>query len=237
MTNEVKHRGLKKVLKTGLKIIFYFIAFAFFYLLIAFLLSSIPVAGEANTKDDIDIYILTNGIHVDIVVPSITDKYNWFEEIEHLTSEVEIPMYKYLAIGWGDKGFYINTPTWSDLKASTAIKACLGLNGSAIHATYYKRMQESETCKKISISEDQYDRLVNYIRNSLEKNSDGKFIEIKSNSFQGNIDAFYEAKGRYSIFNTCNSWANRGLKVSGQRACLWTAFQNGIFSKYKRTEK
>jgi len=29
----------------------------------------------------------------------------------------------WLAFGWGDKGFYLNTPTWADLKFSTAVKA------------------------------------------------------------------------------------------------------------------
>jgi hypothetical protein len=54
----------------------------------------------------------------------------------------------YLAFGWGDKGFYLNTPEWADLKVSTALNAAFGLSSSAIHSTFYKKLRENETCKK-----------------------------------------------------------------------------------------
>ena len=43
---------------------------------------------------------------------------------------------EYLAFGWGDKGFYLDTPEWSDLKASTAFKAAFALGNSAMHTTF-----------------------------------------------------------------------------------------------------
>jgi hypothetical protein len=42
-------------------------------------------------------------------------------------------------------------------------------------------------------------------------------------------DAFYEGQWAYSFWHTCNTWANNGLKVSGQRAALWTPLSGGIF--------
>ena len=70
-------------------------------------------------------------------------------------------------MGWGDKGFYLDTPSWADLKFSTAFKAVFGINTAAIHATYYKELKENELCKKIEISKEQYKDLVAYIQKSF----------------------------------------------------------------------
>ena len=93
-------------------------------------------------------------------------------------------------------------------------------------------MTVGESCRKILISKAQYQRLLDYITGSFQKDSGGHFIPIATNAMYGNNDAFYEANGSYSLFHTCNTWANSGLKASGQKCCLWTAFDTGIFLKY-----
>ena len=45
-------------------------------------------------------------------------------------------------------------------------------------------------------------------------------------------DAYYAANGRYSLFFTCNSWVNAGLKACQQKACYLTAFAGRIFYQY-----
>ncbi len=202
------------------------------YVLVGFGLSKIKISEEKNTRDEISIYILTNGVHTDIVMPSKTEIIDWTSKINPSHTEKANETYRYIAMGWGDKGFYLNTPTWGDLKFSTAFKAATGLSTSAMHTTYYWAMKESENCKKIEISKEQYKRLVTFITNSFEKDKDGNFIYIETDSNYGPTDAFYEAKGSYSILKTCNSWTNTALKYSGQNACLWTAMDTPIFEKY-----
>lgn len=223
---------MKKVLKFLGKTILAFIAFILLYLVTAFLLSRINVDEEPGAPDELAIYILTNGVHTDIVMPTRSPQMDWSQEIKYENTTSADSTYQYIAMGWGDKGFYLETPTWGDLKASTAFKAATGLSSTAIHATYYRSMMEGESCKKIIISNKQYSRLITYINQSFQKDPDGHFTYIETNANYGNSDAFYEANGSYSMFRTCNSWANSGLKASGQKACLWTAFDTGIFLKY-----
>lgn len=45
-------------------------------------------------------------------------------------------------------------------------------------------------------------------------------IFIPTDAVYGINDAFYDAKGKYSFFETCNTWANDGLKEAGQKARL-----------------
>jgi len=222
--------------KIGIRIfkgVLIFVGVILLYLLTTFILSKITVNKEASASSNITIYILTNGVHTDIVVPTITDQENWSSKIDFLPSNLNVDDYKYLALGWGDKGFYLETPTWAELKVSTALKAIVGLSGTAIHAKYHKTMVESGSCKKIEISEAQYAQLLKYIQSSFETTTDGSFMKIETKANKGETDAFYEAKGRYNPLNTCNSWANRGLKAANQKACLWTAFQSPIFQKYE----
>ena len=208
--------------------------FLLLYLGSAFLLSRITINEEPNEPDELTIYILTNGVHTDIVMPVKTKQMDWSKQIKYSNTEQSDSTYAYVAMGWGDKGFYLETPTWGDLKASTAFKAATGLSSTAIHATYYRSIAEGEDCRKIVISHSQYARLIHYISESFKKDTFGNFIHIPTDANYGISDAFYEANGSYSMFTTCNSWANSGLKASGQRACLWTAFDTGIFLKYER---
>lgn len=198
-----------------------------------FSLSKITVDQEPNTKPEVEIYILTNGVHTDIVMPTKNDQIDWSQQVKFANTKAADSTYKYLAMGWGDKGFYLETPEWSDLKASVAFKAASGLSTTAIHATYYKSLREGADCKKMMISKEQYYRLIRYISQSFQKDASGNFLNIKTDAIYGKSDAFYEATGSYSLFHTCNTWANSALKASGQKCCYWTATDSGIFSKYK----
>lgn len=209
------------------------IALLLLYLGVAWLLSRLSVAEEAAAPDEVTIYLLTNGVHTDVVVPARHALYDWTRHLSYVHTRARDSSAQWLALGWGDKGFYLETPTWAELKASVAFKAALGLSSSAIHATYYRHLTESETCKKLRISNAQYQRLVTYIHNSLRKDARGTVLPIATNAQYGEHDAFYEAHGSYSLFHTCNTWANNALKSCGQRACVWTPFDTGIFLMYE----
>ena len=223
---------MKKLLKITLYTLLGLFGFVAVYLIAAFTIPSISVSAESSSDQNITIYILTNGVHTDIVVPIKTADKDWSKEISFKNVVKPDTNARWVAFGWGDKGFYLNTPTWAELKFSVAFKAAFALSSSAIHATFYNSLQESSSCKKIQISRQQYVRLMRYIDNSLEKDANGVVINIKTNANYDDHDAFYEAKRRYNLFYTCNTWANNALKACGQKACLWTPRDKPIFDKY-----
>jgi uncharacterized protein (TIGR02117 family) len=224
---------LKKAFKILAYVLVGFIGLVITYLASAYILSRISTNKEANASEDVSIYIITNGVHTDIAVPLKNDYYDWSKEIKYAHTKLTDTNMNYLAMGWGDKGFYLETPRWADLKFSVAFNATFGLGSTAIHATFYSALRENTSCKKILISKEQYQRLIQYIYNSFQKNKEGHFMHINTNANYNNMDAFYEANGKYSAFKTCNTWANNALKACGQKACLWTPFDTGIFLKYE----
>lgn len=204
------------------------------YLGSALALSRISVKAEPAGIPAVDIYLLSNGVHTDVVMPVKTEYKDWSQTILYKNTRSGDSSLQYIAFGWGDKGFYLETPTWADLKARTAFRAAFGLSTSAIHATFYGRLTEGKDCIKLSISAAQYQRLISYIEQALPKDNSGMPIVIPTEARYGANDAFYESKGSYTLFHTCNTWTNNALKASGQKACLWTPFDRGIFYQYRK---
>ncbi|MFT4061899.1 MAG: TIGR02117 family protein [Edaphocola sp.] len=225
----------KKSLLIG-KVFLYLLSALLLYVAAGWLIPFIPVNRNVTYKrpNEVTIYIKTNGVHTDLAVPVKTGLMNWNDLIKYQDTDLKDTTYRYVGIGWGDKGFYLQTPQWSDLKFSVAFKAMTGLGSSAIHATFYKNLLENESTKAINISNKDYLLLIDYIRSSFVLDSTGNSINILSqNDGYGNMDAFYEAKGSYSLFHTCNTWANGGLKAAKQKAALWTLLPGGIFRHYQ----
>ncbi|UOK41954.1 MULTISPECIES: TIGR02117 family protein [Flavobacterium] len=226
-------KAITKTLKILFRTILAIIAFVLLYVVAVLGLSSISVNSDVNQPDKgIEIYLLSNGVHTDIVVPVKTQITNWSEKVKFQNTKANDSTANYLAFGWGDKGFYLNTPTWADLKFSTAFNAASGLSTSAMHCTFYKKLNEDEQCKKIIITEKQYKQLVAFIQNSFQIKN-GQVIKIETDAVYGNNDAFYEAKGSYNLFYTCNTWTNCALKAADQKASLWTVYDKGIMRHYE----
>lgn len=222
-----------KIIKKLLKYLAIFILSLLTYLLIVTLLSYVSVNEDfAENQQEIPIYILTNGVHTDVVLPIKNEHYDWSNQLKFEHTKSKDTTYQYVALGWGDKGFYLETPTWADLKASTALKAATGLSSSAMHVTFYKNLKENKSCKKIQISLENYQNLIAFINKSFQIKS-RDFLKIETDAVYGKHDVFYEANGSYSLFYTCNSWANQALKAANQKAALWTISDSGIFRHYE----
>ncbi|CAI9685891.1 TIGR02117 family protein [Elizabethkingia anophelis] len=225
---------MRKILVWSLKLIGSIVGIVILYLLLGYFIPFIPVKAE-KTDDPklIEAYIMTNGVHTDLVVPVKHELMDWSQKVLFSQTKGKNTDFNYIAFGWGDKGFYLDTPTWADLKFSTAFKAAFWMGQSAMHATYYREVKEGEDCKKIMLTVAQYKRLVEYIDSKFDKDQQGNYMFIPTNAVYGNDDAFYDARGSYNFLYTCNTWANDGLKAAGQKAALWTPSDFGIFQHYK----
>jgi uncharacterized protein (TIGR02117 family) len=183
-------------------------------------------------KNGVEIYIRTDGIHTDFIVPVKSKYKNWNTIVPWENLRGKDTTFQFVAFGWGDQGFFLNTPEWSDLKFSTAFDALFYRGKTAIHVVFQAEPQIGKLCKKLVISDNQYLKLVNYIEKSFQFSEGGLTICIPNKGYW-DFDAFYESKGKYSLFSTCNSWINGGLKESDLPACLWTPLSYAIFDKYE----
>jgi uncharacterized protein (TIGR02117 family) len=225
---------VKKLLKLGIWGVLTLIGFIVLYLLFAALLTVIPVNNSfVQPSEGIDVFIKTNGVHTDIVVPVKTDIIDWRTKIYTFHFKPAKYEFQYIAFGWGDKGFYLYTPTWADLKYSTAFKALFWLSTSAMHVTYYNHVPSvNEQTRKITISAEQYKNFVKYISSSF-LSVNNEFVPINCCHYDGVNDNFYEARGTYNLFRTCNGWSNEGLKKAGVKTALWAPFDKSVLYHLK----
>ena len=136
---------------------------------------------------------------------------------------------QYLSFGWGDKNFYINTPTWNDFTLQNGLRALFVKEPTLLHLTRYTK--PGKHWVEIEVSEEQFEKLNQYIQNSFTLNVNGEKVLLEEGGYSYNDD-FYEAKGNFTCFKTCNTWANAGLKSSEIKSCLWTPFDFGLLNMH-----
>lgn len=233
----------KKIFKRFLiTLVIVFIGLPLIYLGAVLGLSKIHVNADGiNSKNDnekIDIYLKNNGVHSDFIFP-IKSKYkDWSNEFQIENTLSKDFGAKYIKIGWGDKGFYFNVPHWDSLTFKDAYTAAFGLNESAIHVKFLRSVILKNTpgkeCIKFSIDKQKYLSLIEYVERTIERNSSASSIFINKPHNYGSKDSFYEAHGTYSIFHSCNTWVNTGLKEASLPAPFWTVLSGPIFECYQK---
>ena len=106
----------------------------FLYALSATVLSLIPTSPQVvNCHQKSQIFVASNGIHLDLILPRTLVNHNLLEQIGPPASA------SYMVFGWGDKDFYINTPTWDDFRLSNALRALFTKGQSAVHVVWLQK--------------------------------------------------------------------------------------------------
>lgn len=203
------------------------------YLSAAILLGRLSVSVPPLTAErSITIYVISNGIHTDIAMPLNHPAFDWSPYADPAHTIAARRDSRYIAIGWGDKGFYLNTPTWGDLTAQTALRAVSGFNQTALHVSFYPELSENTHTAAIRISETQYRTLAANIAATFKLHN--RRSQTIGGAHYHDNDAFYEAHGRYSLFKTCNTWTNQQLKQAGIGGVYWTPFAHDLIRTAKR---
>jgi len=220
---------IKKIIKWFRNVIITFFGLIFLYILLAVFLTILPVnCNYKPPEKGIIIYLTSNEVHTDFVLPVKTQQKDWRKDFPDTTFRKVDSTFKYISFGWGDKEFYLNTPTWSDFKLNIALQALFFSSASLMHITYLKSNPiESDFSKKLLITEKQYRGLIDYLDHSFTKDKNGKYILIKV-PFRSSNENYYESGESYNFINTCNNWTNEGLKLMGIKTATWAPFDRCI---------
>lgn len=196
------------------------------YLVISLILSFIPINNkEEYSEKNKSIYLISNGVHLNIIIPKNQLSSKLLDGLRYFKND------NYFSFGWGDKIFYLNTPTWGDLTFKNAYRALFLKSPTLIHLTRYSTINGDWA--EIKVNQYQLNKINQYIYKTFYFNSLNKKILLNSKGYSYNDD-FYEALGSYSCFRTSNSWINSGLKESDIKACLWTPYDFALLSMHKK---
>jgi uncharacterized protein (TIGR02117 family) len=199
------------------------------YFASALVLGLVPVnSGWVEAKQGVTIFVRTNGVHTWIVVPKVSAQMDWrpFVPGEHLKDR-RWGAGDHVALGYGNRTFYLETPTWGDLTMKNAFLAAFGQGRSLMHADHDHRPQPDDDQRPIKLTPEEYGRLVDYLRGSFQRDAHGRPMPVLGRGYGGS-DAFYEAVGPYNAFFTCNEWTGRALRHAGVRTGAWTPLSQSL---------
>ena len=179
--------------------------------------------SKTNSPKEQTIYILYSPMHTDIVLNLESSKIDW----NRLLPEVIQGRKKgYLGFGWGDKETYLNTPTWEELKISTALKALFFNTPSLLHVGYYSDIHHYQELKEVALTQKQLNSLEQGLRREFSKEP-----HYEAKGF-GRDDAFYASNRSYNAIDTCNTWSGDRLREANISMSYWTPFSFNVVEAF-----
>lgn len=146
-----------------------------------------------------NIYFINNGLHTELAFnlddfPYLKDKFKGS---------------KYIHIGYGDKDFFeagdfFSLPKLEQLKL--AFNALFIPSPGILSVTPSNYDPANYASKTLQLNQADYKKISDFVESSFRKSSNDSLKLISGN--------LYEAKGDYSILNTCNNWTSEALSQS-----------------------
>lgn len=203
--------------------------FAAFIILIPLgvLLAAAGILSHIPTNNDwhepahgITIYVQSNGVHTGIILPTNAAGVDWSGRVRSEDTPGQ-PAPHWLAFGWGNRDFYINTPTWAQFKLSYALAAATGQGDTLVHVDLLDYVVPDVRTRAVRVTPAQYRKHAAFI--------DATFADRREVIHgYGATDIFYAARGHYSALRTCNVWTGEALSDSGIETAYWSPFEDGV---------
>ncbi|WP_192180094.1 TIGR02117 family protein [Mesorhizobium amorphae] len=173
-------------------------------------------AAPAGTRH---ILVLNNPIHTDIAIPVDDDVRQRFRFLADAGIPADAPEVRYIVFGRGGRAFYLETPTWSELKAVPVLKA-LTLDAAVMHVDVAGAITEPHPdVAGFDIGEERFSALLDFIATSFQQGPNGP-VAIE-NAAYSRFDRFYEANGHFNALVGCNTWTAAALRTAGLRTGWW----------------
>lgn len=175
------------------------------------------LAASTETRE---ILLLSNPIHTDIALPLDDEVRAAFADLIPSGLPIGMPGADYLVFGWGGRSFYIETPTWGDLRPLPVFRA-LTLDRSVMHVQVAGPISRDHTeVRVLTVSAEGRRQMIAAIHESFER-MDGVPIVIEGAAY-GLDDVFFEARGGFNALAGCNTWTAAMLRRGGLTTGWWT---------------
>lgn len=181
-------------------------------------------AGWRPPADGVRVYLESNGVHVSLVLPKRAAGIDWRGWAPGADlADPRYARYDHIAIGWGERTFFLDTPTWADVRPATILAAAIGSDASLLHVEHVPAPAGGDGVRAVTLRPQEYRRLALQIRASAAP------VRLSFRGYGAN-DVFYAGTGHYSAKQTCNAWVGDVLRRSGVRIGRWTPFPGTVLS-------
>ncbi len=125
------------------------------------------------------------------------------------------PQAHWFEFGWGDAGFYANTPSFADVTLAIAAHALLVPSESVLHVA-----TGQGHATQAFVHSDRFEiRLSNAgMRRLMASIEEGAADPLLLGAGLYGVSGFFKGTERYHLFQTCNSWVGQRLRAAGVAA-------------------
>lgn len=181
-------------------------------------------AGDEPTRR---VLLLSNPIHTDIALPADPDVLARFAFLGEDGLPIDASGVEWLIFGWGGRAFYLETPTWADLKPGPLARA-LTLDRSVMHVSVAGPIDpRDEAVIALDLPATAFARLLESVEAGFARSPDGRALVIKGRSY-GEYDLFYEGVGWFNAAAGCNMWTGAALRAAGLRTGWWNPLPQSL---------
>ena len=190
-------------------------------------LTTYITVGDVDPNPEIEIFMTTNSIHADLVLPVKNELFDWTTFLPKSEFGAGAQKAEWIELGWGDRRFYLEMPTWEHFTWGLAADALLTPDPALMHVSYLPfHPTDYDSVFRLKISKNNYLKLVLAMKQSFAlKNGRPDLLVGKS---YDDTDNFYEGTGQYSLARTCNAWTADMLRDLGLKAPLFSPTKAGL---------
>lgn len=187
----------------------------------------LPVSAAGSGS--VEIFVAANPIHSDIIIPfdeAVREEFS-FLKAGNGAEWFDNPNVRFVSFGWGGRSFYLETPTWAELKPEPLFRA-LTIDKAVMHVEPLGDIfRDNPSVTALMISGDALASLRTEIRASFKTDTAESPMLIEGKSY-GRFDDFYEATGHFNALLGCNTWTARMLRVAGLRTGFWNPLPQSL---------
>jgi len=166
-------------------------------------------AAEIDKSARNEVYVVNHGWHTGFVVPA-SYILQAMPELKQRFGHAP-----YIEFGWGDNEFY----QAEEITSGVTLKAIFLPTDSVVHAVLVplkvERYFKNSEVEKFCLEDSELESLIKFISSSFYRDESGNILKLNHGIYGDS--QFYEARGDFHIFNTCNKWTAKGLESAGMK--------------------
>jgi uncharacterized protein (TIGR02117 family) len=179
------------------------------------------------------VLLLSNPIHTDLAFPADPDVLARLSFIGSETFQLTDPRIAWIVVGWGGRSFYLETPTWSELKFMPLMRG-LTVDRSTLHVEPIGTIDTRQPgIERLSVSSAAFGAMLEGTIATFQRDAGGKAMMIADAGY-GLNDRFFEANGYFTALAGCNTWTSAILRQGGLRTGFWNPLPQSLVWSLKR---
>ncbi len=173
----------------------------------------------------VTIHLASSLVHTELILPVAAAGHHWGEILPLGSFADGRPARERIALSWGERDFFLATPTWADVDPRLALRALVAGRATLVRL---ERIDGRPPGRPLTLTPAEYRRLVVHLEAQL---APGPPLPG-----YGRNDLFLPARGRYSLRQTCNQWTRDALAAAGVRVGRWTPLPQGLLWRFERED-